>query len=111
LFEDTRIKCFYTDQSDYNSLEKTILSINEHYGENIYFDLIIDDGSHIVDHMITTFQTYKKYLKNNGLYIIEDIKQHEIPIFLELETKDLKVIKIHEGNFKWDSFVAFQKID
>ena len=36
------------------------------------FDIIIDDGSHVSNHVILTFQTLWKYLDNNGLYIVED---------------------------------------
>lgn len=110
LFEDERIKCFYVDQSNEISLEKTIENINEYYNENIEYDLIIDDGSHIKEHMILTFETYKKYLKSGGLYIIEDIKFNELPIFINLETNEFVIKKIHDGTFEWDSFVVFQKI-
>ena len=40
---------------------------------NGLFDVIIDDGSHFVDHQLTSFKTLYKYLNNNGLYIIEDL--------------------------------------
>lgn len=110
LFEDERIKCFYTDQSNEITLEKTISNINTYYNENIEYDLIIDDGSHVKEHMILTFETYKKYLTSGGLYIIEDIKFHELPIFINLETNEFVIKKIHNGTFEWDSFVVFQKI-
>ena len=35
-------------------------------------DIIIDDGSHIQSHMIGTFIKLFPYLKENGVYIIED---------------------------------------
>jgi hypothetical protein len=35
-------------------------------------DIIIDDGSHIQSHMIRTFIKIFPYLKENGVYIIED---------------------------------------
>jgi hypothetical protein len=35
-------------------------------------DVIIDDGSHIQSHMIKTFIKLFPYLKENGIYIIED---------------------------------------
>jgi hypothetical protein len=37
------------------------------------FDFIIDDGSHLLDHQIKTFNILFPYLKQGGLYIIEDI--------------------------------------
>ena len=36
------------------------------------FDIIIDDGSHVSNHVILTFQTLWKHLNDNGLYIVED---------------------------------------
>ena len=36
------------------------------------FDLIVDDGSHMVDHQITTFETLYPTMSDDGLYICED---------------------------------------
>jgi len=109
LFEEDRIKCFFTDQSKKESLEETISNINSHMSENIEYDFIIDDGSHVVDHMKLTFNTLKKYLRVGGIYIIEDIKFKDLEIFKQLESNEYKIIKVHDGNFEWDSFVAFLK--
>lgn len=40
------------------------------------FDIIIDDGSHLDDHMKKSFQLLYPYLKNGGTYIVEDINDH-----------------------------------
>jgi hypothetical protein len=110
LFNDNRIECYYTDQSNTNELEKTINLISQNQSvENLDFDLIIDDGSHVVDHMILTFNTLKKYLKKGGIYIIEDIKKHEIPIFINLSDENFEILKVSEGNWDWDAFVVFKK--
>lgn len=37
------------------------------------FDIIIDDGSHMEDDQVKTFEMLKHYMKPGGLYIIEDI--------------------------------------
>ena len=37
------------------------------------FDIIIDDGSHIVAHQIISFKTLFPYLKSGGIYVIEDL--------------------------------------
>ena len=37
------------------------------------FDIILDDGSHNSDDIVKTFCNYFNYLKNDGLYIIEDL--------------------------------------
>ncbi|MGC3976971.1 MAG: hypothetical protein QM751_01255 [Paludibacteraceae bacterium] len=35
-------------------------------------DIIIDDGSHYCEHIIKTFNVLFPYLKNGGIYVIED---------------------------------------
>jgi hypothetical protein len=37
------------------------------------FDVVLDDGSHVASHMITTFQHMFDSVKNGGVYIVEDI--------------------------------------
>jgi hypothetical protein len=37
------------------------------------FDIIIEDGSHQWEHQITTFRTLFPFVKNGGLYIVEDL--------------------------------------
>jgi hypothetical protein len=110
LFEEGRIKCFYTDQSNVEELENTITEIKKHSGLfDQKFDLILDDGSHIMEHMLTTFNTLHKYIKVGGFYIIEDIKKVNLKIFTALENNEFKLIYVHEGTYHGDNFVAFQK--
>ena len=111
LFQEERIKCFYTDQSKETELEKSINEIQKD-NQNQKFDLIIDDGSHYEDHMILTFFYLHKYLNTNGIYIIEDIKFHEIPRFAALKINEIscEIIKIHQGEGYWDGFIAYKKI-
>ena len=37
------------------------------------FDIIIDDGSHQSEHIIASFKTLAKHVRDGGLYIIEDV--------------------------------------
>ncbi len=53
------------DQTDQNFLQSLI----DEFGT---FDLIIDDGSHHVNHVNKTFQFLFPKLANNGIYFIED---------------------------------------
>jgi 23S rRNA U2552 (ribose-2'-O)-methylase RlmE/FtsJ len=41
--------------------------------EKIYFDVIIDDGSHLIDDQINSFVLLKKKMNKGGVYIIEDV--------------------------------------
>jgi len=42
------------------------------YFNNTY-DIIIEDGSHLPEHQIQHFKDYNKFVKNGGVYIIEDV--------------------------------------
>ena len=68
LFNEERIKTFYLDQLDKKS-------INNLWGklEDIKFDLMIDDGLHTFEAGQTLFENSFHMLKDNGIYIIEDI--------------------------------------
>lgn len=111
LFSENRVSCFYTDQSNENELDKTIDEIrNVNNDSNLLFDLIIDDGSHIVDHMLLTFKTLSKYLKVDGLYIIEDIQRKDLDIFTNIKLTDFEILKIYMGNRDDDDFIIYKKI-
>ena len=67
--EGERYKIFKFDQSKIENLVK----IKEQVKHKIYF--INDDGSHIPEHQIISFNyLFKNVLENDGVYIIEDIE-------------------------------------
>lgn len=66
------VEFFSGDQSNTRDLKK----ITNKY-EN--FDIIIDDGSHVNSHIISSFKFLFPYLNNNGLYIIEDLQTSYFP--------------------------------
>ncbi len=43
------------------------------------FDIIIDDGSHVVDHTITTFGLLYPHMAPDGIYVIEDAQTSFMP--------------------------------
>jgi len=61
-----RIQTFVVDQSKSESLEK----FAKEHGP---FDIIIDDGSHFTNHILTTFNALYKFLNSDGYYFIEDM--------------------------------------
>ena len=63
--QENRIKIFKGSQVDKNFLDKVI----EVTGK---IDIIIDDGSHINEHVIETFNLLFPKLKDGGIYVIED---------------------------------------
>jgi len=63
---ERRIKIFQGSQVDRQFLDEVIKQM-----ENSV-DIIIDDGSHINEHVITTFEYLFPRLKDGGIYVIED---------------------------------------
>jgi len=66
-FKINRIFTFQGDQTDAYFL----LGIARKFKK---FDIIIDDGSHVCSHIIKTFGVLFNYLKDDGLYICEDLQ-------------------------------------
>jgi hypothetical protein len=65
FLEERRIKIYKGSQVD----KELIKEINKASGD---FDIIIDDGSHVNNHVITTFKLLFPKLKKGGVYVIED---------------------------------------
>lgn len=66
-FEKENVSVFIGDQNNPKHLEKCV----ETYRGD--FDIIVDDGSHYGEHIVTSFKTLYPYLKEGGIYIIEDL--------------------------------------
>ncbi len=63
--DETRIKTFRGSQSDAGFLK----SVADQIGT---IDIVIDDGSHFNDHVITTFKVLFPLLSPQGIYAVED---------------------------------------
>ena len=63
--QENRIKIFQGSQVDQSLLNEIVSKVGE-------FDLIIDDGSHINEHVIKTFELLFSKVKNGGYYVVED---------------------------------------
>jgi hypothetical protein len=49
--------------------------VSSTFGDNnIKFDILIDDGPHTLDSMKSFIQLYAKYMKDDGILVIEDIQ-------------------------------------
>jgi len=57
-------------------MPKNFDSINENFMGDILFDIIIDDGSHILEHQIKAFQIFKQKLAPGGILVIEDVSSY-----------------------------------
>ncbi len=66
-FSRSRVSIEIIDQSNIEDLVR----VGMKHGP---FDIIIEDGSHFWEHQITTLKTLFPFVKNNGIYIIEDLR-------------------------------------
>ena len=67
LLEEDRIRIFRGDQGDAASLRRVAEEIGR-------IDIIVDDGSHLSEHVITTFETLFPLLEPHGIYAVEDLQ-------------------------------------
>lgn len=72
LFNDENIQTFYVDQRNSEDIKKLWNNF-----EDIKFDVIIDDGLHDYLANITFFENSIHMVKNGGIYIIEDVLEHQ----------------------------------
>ena len=90
LFEENRIKTFYVNQLDANSIKSMWDAINL---EN--FDVIIDDGLHEPKANFNFFINSFHKLKKNGVFIIEDVSYKNIKILKnKLENYDVDIVTL-----------------
>lgn len=75
-----RIKTYFVDQTDPDLIEDLWNHLDLYDTE---FDIIIEDGLHTFDANKVFFENSIHKLKHGGIYIIEDIKNNEIPQFKE----------------------------
>ena len=64
-----KIKIFRGDQNNKNNLLEFIYKYN--LANTI--DVLIDDGSHYSEHILTSFETLYPFVKDGGIYFIEDL--------------------------------------
>ncbi|WP_306192448.1 MULTISPECIES: class I SAM-dependent methyltransferase [unclassified Streptomyces] len=62
-----RIRTLQGDQND----PEQLTAVAEEHGP---FDIVIDDGSHVNEHVRTSFDTLFPYVREGGLYVIEDVQ-------------------------------------
>lgn len=65
-YESANIKTLIADQGNPSELFKCLEICKE-------YDIIVDDGSHIIGHQILTIANMFPYLKSGGTYILEDL--------------------------------------
>jgi hypothetical protein len=67
LFEEERIKTYLIDQTSPQAINDYFNNIGEK------FDVMVEDGWHVFEAQNCMFENGVKYLKNDGIYVIEDV--------------------------------------
>ncbi len=94
FFSQKNIKTFYVDQLNKNSIKILMKKINL---KN--FDIIIDDGLHTPEANFNLFSISFKYLRNGGLYIIEDVETGQLKNYMHFfKNFNLEII-MSKNNF------------
>jgi hypothetical protein len=102
LFQTDRIKTYYCDQTDINSILNMWNEIDE------CFDIIIEDGLHEFEANLIFLENSIHKLKKNGIYIVEDLCIETINKFVKIidnikekyNLSCIEVIKI-QNNFNY----------
>jgi glycosyltransferase involved in cell wall biosynthesis len=111
LFDEERIRTFWTDQRDPRAIRRMCSDIGE-----TTFDVIIDDGLHEAPPNIAFFLGSIDLLKPGGIYVIEDIGKQDVDRMSSFAScvmpaaRDIIFDEIeHEANL-WDNrLFIFQK--
>jgi 23S rRNA U2552 (ribose-2'-O)-methylase RlmE/FtsJ len=82
--EDNRIKIHIGDQSDDDFLKSLVQTFG-----NDNLDAVLDDGSHITNHQIKTFDYLYSKLSDDGIYIIEDLRNSYEEFFNHHNVRDV----------------------
>lgn len=97
-YNTDKIKIFRGDQNNKNNLLEFVYKFN--LPDRV--DFIIDDGSHYSEHILTSFETLYPFIKDGGIYFIEDLHAG----WAERDKTLIEIDKIIEkNNFKVSSKV------
>ena len=72
-FDSKDIHVYGINAINIKKTEKILKNIFKNYNFEL-FDIIIDDGSHNLSDMLISFSSFFKYLKKNGVFVIEEFK-------------------------------------
>jgi len=109
IINKERIKLFTSvDAYDLDFIENNFIN------NNIKFDIIIDDGPHTLESMIFFVKYYLPLLKEDGIFVIEDIPDiNWIEILKENTpeeyTKYIQVADLRQNKNRWDDIMFIIK--
>lgn len=90
IFQEDRITTFACDSRDVPKMQSILNSVNKR------FDLIVDDGLHTLEGNLGTLESTLPYLADDGIYIMEDVNQHN-DMYIDELLSNKKFKAITEG--------------
>ena len=108
LNDENRIKTFYVDQTNPDSIKDLFNQIG-----NKSFDIILEDGLHEFNANICFFENAINFLKTDGVYIIEDVyykDQEKFIRYFEKTSYNFSIVDIfHKKNIANNCLVVIKK--
>jgi len=100
--EEERIRIFRGSQADAEFLRSVVREIG-------VVHVVVDDGSHVNEHVIASFQTLFPLLAPDGIYAIEDLQTAYWPAFGGSEDPDRKdtsmeMLKAFVDGLNWEEY-------
>lgn len=105
-YNTENIKTFIVDQSN----REQLIEFKKNIGD-IKFDIILDDGSHWPSHQIISFYYLNDLLKEDGVYIIEDLHTYVWDDIEKSMLQNLIFNKPFKGLTEEESDMLHSKID
>lgn len=70
------------------------------------FDIIIDDGSHLLHHQLSSFNLLKDHLNSGGIYIIEDVgSELNARILNQTMGSNSQIVDLRSVKGRWDDLI------
>ncbi|ACL61113.1 glycosyltransferase [Methylobacterium nodulans] len=104
LFSSRSIDTFFVDQCDAH----TIGQMWERIGQPL--DVVVDDGLHEFSANLRFFENSKDHVKPGGIFILEDVAYHEIPMWRDYilnAGREGCIVKIPNGANDRDNCLVF----
>lgn len=96
--EHERITMIFGDSTDSKF-------VNDFFDNNDFFDIIVDDGSHLIVDQVNTLKNFWSKLKVGGYYIIEDIESVDYKDRFKTFENSL-FVDLRSVRGRWDDVVA-----
>lgn len=94
-------------------ISKNFDTISDNFFGDIKFDIIIDDGSHTIDHQLKSLNIFRNKLNKNGILIIEDIssRHNNYQYFSEYikKTGECELLDLRNENGVEDNILLIYK--